>query len=366
MIQLRPSSAHIWQHCALMPLMASRVQEEPPGDPAREGTCAAWVAEMVLTGAVPKASDLIGRNHENGWLVEADMAHRIQKYVDLIRSYGGKLFVERKVTLNSYIKGTPDAWGLLDEDSILRVDDLKYGFGIVEPYKNPQISIYAGAILRFLTARGVKIRRVVIGVYQPRAWHPAGIHRTWTIEPEQLMAFVHELEAAGERAQALNPAATPGSHCEYCPAAATCPAVAAENYRVYDHLCAQQQRHMTAVELAEELSFLEMAENMLKGRTTAIEAEVKARMARAEHIPGWHMEQGAGQRRFKYPADVVRALTGVDPEVPKMVTPAELERMGASPLVVTRLTETPRTAPRIKRVAPGHFANLFKQKDMKK
>lgn len=361
-MDLRPSASHIWRHCAAMPTMASRVPTEVPGDPAREGTCAAWVAEMVLTGAVSTAADLVGKSHENGWLVEPDMAQRIQKYVDLVRSYGGEIHTERKVRLNEHIAGTPDAFAIMGSDGVLIVDDLKYGFGLVEPFENEQVSIYAGAILRMLTRKGVHIKRVVIGIYQPRAWSPAGIHRTWSCFPEELMAFVAKIEEAGRAAQNPDAPATPGAHCEYCPAAATCAANAAENYRVYDRLATQVQRHMTAEEMAEELTFLEIASDMLKGRKSAVEAEATARMKRAETIPGWHMEQRAGHRRFRVSAATVKALTGIDPEVPKMVTPAELERMGANETVVARLSETPRTAPRLKKVPPGYYANLFKRR----
>lgn len=359
-MDLRPSSAHIWTHCAAQPRMAAAVPAELPGDPAREGTCAAWVAEMVLTGAAPTCADLVGQSHPNGWLVEPDMTHRIQKYVDLLRSYGGKLFVERKVRLNNHIAGTPDAWGLVDDDHTLRADDLKYGFNVVEPFRNPQVGIYAGSILRHLTSRGVTVRRVVIGIYQPRAYHPAGIHRTWVCDPETLMAFVQEIEEAGSRAQAPDAPATPGEHCEYCPAAATCPAVAHANYRVFDAVAVAQQRHMTAQEMVEELEFLRIAGDMLKGRTSAVHAEAEARIHKGEHLPGWHMEQRAGQRRFKVPADVVRAMTGINPEVAKMITPAELERLGADPAAVAHMTETPRTKPALRKIAPGYFKNLFK------
>ncbi len=361
-MQLRPSAAHIWTKCPANPLMASKMPPEVPGDAAREGTCAAWVAEMVLTGVVACAAELIGTNHENGWLVEPDMAQKIQKYIDHLHKRGGKIFVERKVRLNPLIEGTPDAWALLDDDGVLHGDDLKYGFSIVEPYKNPQVSIYLGAIIRFLTARGVTIKRVVVGIYQPRSWHPAGIYRTWSCFPEELMAFVHEIEAAGEKTQVADPRATPGDHCGYCPAASTCAALAAANYRIFDMLCTATQRHMTAVEMAEELTFLEKANDMLQGRMNAVTTEAEARVKRGETIPGWHMEQRAGQRRFTAPASVIRALTGKNPEVPKMVTPAELERMGASEAVVAKLSETPRTTPRLKRIAPGYFTNMFSKK----
>lgn len=361
-MQLRPSSAHIWSQCAAMPTMAARLPPEVPSDPAREGTCAAWVAEMVLTGAATTAADMVGQSHENGWLVEPDMAQRIQKYVDLVRSYGGDIHTERKVTLNKNIAGTPDAFAVVDGTGTLYVDDLKYGYGLVEPYKNAQVSIYAGAIVRMLTARSHPLKRVVIGIYQPRAWHPAGIHRTWSCYPEELMAFVGEIEAAGELAQDPNAPARPGAHCRYCPAAATCVANAAANYETFERIAAQHQRHMSAQELAEELDFLSRAEDMLKGRKSAIEAEAAARIKKSETIPGWHMQQRAGQRRFTASAATIKALTGLDPERPKMVTPAELERMGASEKVVARLSETPRTAPQLKKVPQGYYANLFKRR----
>lgn len=361
-MDLRPSSAHIWLNCAAAPLLSSRVPSEPESDPAREGTCAAWVAEMVLTGAYPTCKDLAGLSHENGWLVEVDMAQKIQKYVDLVRSYGGNIHTERKVRLNKHIAGTPDAFAVLDKEGVLYVDDLKYGMKIVEPFENEQVSIYAGAILRHLTARSVNITRVVIGIYQPRAWHPSGIHRTWSCYPETLGKFVSKIEAAGVEAQNPDPVATPGSHCRYCPAAATCSANAGENYQVYETLAAQHQRHMTVAEMAEELEFLDRAMDMLKGRKSTVEAEAAARIKRAETIPGWSLQHGAGQRRFTKSAFEIMVTTGVDPRMTKMVTPAELERRGATEESMKGLTETPRTTPRLKRIPAGYFANMFKQR----
>jgi hypothetical protein len=36
--------------------------------------------------------------------------------------------------------------------------------------------------------------------------------------------------------------------------------------------------------------------------------------------------------------------------------------MGASEAVVAKLSETPRTTPRLKRIAPGYFTNMFSKK----
>ena len=213
-----------------------------------------------------------------------------------------------------------------------------------------------------LTARDVVIRRVVIGIYQPRSWHPAGIYRTWVTNPEELMAFVRWIEAQGELCQNPNAMATPGEHCEYCPAASTCAAVAHEGYRVHSKLVAETQRHMSATEAVNELAFLDMIEKMISGRKKAVEAEVEARIQKAEHFPGWHLEERRGNRRFKFDPLTVRITTGVDPRVMKVVNPAELERMGADPAKVALVSEMPRIAPKLKRVSKNYYANLFNVK----
>lgn len=336
---------------------------EVPGDPAREGTCAAWVAEMVLTGQAKTTAELVGKSHENGWVVTPDMAQHIAKYVDSLRACGGTMHVERKVRLNKHIAGTPDGYAVLDPQAILKVKDLKYGYEIVEPYRNTQVSIYAGAILRGLVARGVVINRVEISIYQPRAWHPLGVDRVWVIRPEELMAFVHEIEAAGERCQNPMALAQPGDHCHYCPAASTCAANAHEVYRIAAHVTAGQQRHMRPDEMAEELKFLTTASEMITGRLKAVRTEAEARVGRGERIPGWHMESGAGQRRWKLPAATVKALTGMDLSSDATITPAEAERRGMNVDLVKSLTETPRLTPKLKPIPAGFYTQLFARKE---
>ena len=357
MIELRPSSSPIWTKCALAPRLMALAPPEQPSDPAREGTCAAWVAELVLRGERADCHAMIGEAHENGWVVDVPMAYYVQGYVDTLRKYGGKIDVERKVRLNDHIAGTPDSFATLADDT-LRVDDLKYGFEIVEP-TTPQIYIYAGALVRQIYRNGGTVSRVVLGIYQPRAVHPSGIHRTITMFPEDLMMKVHEIEHAGEAAQRDDAMATPGRHCRRCSGAAQCFAVAHEIYKCYTRMFNGQQRTLTPKEMAQEMEFLETAEAMLKGRKDAIHAEAEARRNKGESIPGWHMERGVGQRRWKMGATTVKMVTGVDPTSGKMVTPAELERQGADPELVKHLTETPSTKAKWKPVPEGYYAALF-------
>lgn len=357
MIHLRPSSSPVWVHCPLSPRLMALAAPEQPSDPAREGTCAAWVAEMVLRGDRADCAAMLNEAHENGWVVDGAMVRYVQGYVDTVRGYGGKIDVERKVRLNDQIAGTPDSFAVLADDT-LRVDDLKYGFEIVEP-TTPQIHIYAGALVRHMSARGQRISRVILGVYQPRAFHPSGIHRTITMWPEDLMSKVHEIERAGAAAQRDDAMATPGRHCRRCSGAAHCSAVAHEVYKCHTVMLNGQQRDMTAQEMAREMDFLELAEALLKGRKDAVHAEATARREKGENVPGWHMERGRGQRRWKVDAAIVKMVTGIDPTAGKMVTPAELERQGADPTVIEHLTETPLTAAKWKPVPTGYYSALF-------
>lgn len=358
MIETRPSAAHIWTKCALAPRLFQMAPPEEPSDPAREGTCAAWVAEMVLSGQAPDSASLVDTAHENGWVVDATMARHVQGYVDMLRNRGGEIDAERKVKLNDRIQGTPDAFAVLGGDHLF-VDDLKYGYEIVEA-TTPQVVIYAGALLRHLTSRGRIIRRVTLGIYQPRAYHSLGIHRTRWLYPEDLMREVHVIEAAAERAHRDEAIAAPGSHCRRCSGAAYCHAVAHEVYECFHRMLNGQQRQMTPAEMAEELTFLDMAEAMFKGRRDAVEAEANARISRGENIPGWMRESGHGHRRWTASAATVEAMTGVDPrDTSKMLTPAELERRGADPEIVKVLTETPRTKAKLKPMTADYVAARF-------
>ena len=103
-IETRPSAAHRWTKCSAAPLFASRAGPQPTSDAAREGTCGAWVAELMLTNQPVE----VGMTHPNGWEVDADMIGHMQEYADICRADGGQMWVEEYVTLSHTIAGTPD------------------------------------------------------------------------------------------------------------------------------------------------------------------------------------------------------------------------------------------------------------------
>jgi hypothetical protein len=320
-----------------------------------EGTCAAWLAEQALTQGIENVRDLVGQCHpENGWEVGYEMANHVQGYVNVIRSRPGKLFVEGTVTLSDDISGTPDAY-VVGDDGTVYVDDLKYGYGIVEP-DSAQIAIYAGAVCRSLSEPP---SRIVVGVYQPRAYHFNGVHRTITFTHKALEDRIAWIEARAQEALSAQALAVPGRQCKYCEAAHVCPAIATELYDNFTFMSQQTSRNMTPKELSEELEFIDKISDMVKGRSNAITAEATSHMERGISVPGWQMSWGVGNRRWTAPAEIVEMVTGIDPKGGTTMTPAELERRGADPILVNMLTETPRTKAKLTRVNRSDIMSRF-------
>lgn len=358
-MELRPSASKFWTRCAGQPRMVASLPEKPPSEPAMEGTCAAWLAEQVLTGQAEQCADLLGAQHpENHWVVDSDMVRHIQRYVDLVRSYGGEIVAERFVRLTDTIAGTPDCYGIItdvDDQKTLVVIDLKYGYGIVEADFNTQCMIYAGAIMNQPDTPFVN--RVVIGIFQPRAAHCLGEFRTWSVEASRLIGLVEGIKEKSERCQAVDPIVTPGPHCKDCDAIPTCFANAAYAYDLHLGASVSQQRHLTPQELANELDFLDEALTQIESRKSAIEAEAEER-SRRETIPSYGVTETRGQRKFKYDAAVISALTGVNAHDTKVCTPAELIRRGANEDAIAPLVTRP-VKRKLQKLPEGYWAAKF-------
>lgn len=356
--RLPPSSSHRWTNCALFLQASAAYTESPEGDEAREGTAAAWVAQVVLTGEARDCYALIGKTHANGWLTTDEMAQYVQAYVDMINMRGGTTSCEKFVTLSTdpLIAGTLDLSATVGEKPTLYIDDLKYGRKIVEVRKNTQLVIYAAAVLRKYAPGTFNL--VQLGIYQPRAFHRDGIYRKWVVSVADLEKMAAAIVEAGRAAYAPNPTATPGDWCEYCPVATRCEALAQTNYARISLVHSQAHRDMTATEISRELDFLEEADATLKARKKAVTAEAEQR-ARKERLPGYRLEMGKGKRRFNVDRAVVRMMTGIDPVEESICTPAELIRRGASKDIAHALSIIPDTGMKLIKSSDDNIAAAF-------
>jgi hypothetical protein len=142
----------------------------------------------------------------------------------------GDLYVETQLDIGSAL-GFVDITGTADlifvENDRLTVGDLKYGRGVVEATRNKQLMTYLfGAIQRF----GPRPSYRVV-VLQPRAWHPDGPIRSYTVTEAEMDVFAFELERAIEENYG-NGQCHPGDHCRnYCEAFGSCRAAALASRR---------------------------------------------------------------------------------------------------------------------------------------
>ena len=360
MIKLRPSGSHIWTNCVAAPLFQSNVPDQPETDETREGTCAAWVAECVLMGVYPDCKSMVGVSHSNGWLVTDEMIDFVEDYIDTLLLRGLKVYAEVKVSLNEFISGTLDA-GTIDNPEILFVDDLKFGFGVVEPFENPQLIIYAAGLVR---NNNYNHPWVSLGIYQPRAIHPDGVHRTWGISREELLSRADEIIRIGHMCQQPNPVATPGEHCKHCEASGSCVALGNSIYNLVDLIRSEHQVMLTPETIVTELNMLDMAEKLIAARKNGVTTEAAHFINSGQHLRGWGMVSTSAKRKFKYDSEIIEAITGVCATKPAPRTPAEIERNAPNKAQMKRimklLTVTPTTTPRLGRVKPSDLERQFR------
>lgn len=358
----RPSSSQYWSRCPAQPSFSERLPLQQETDAAREGTCAAWVAEMVLNEHVTDCHSLLGETHENGWLVDEEMVSLVQEYVDNVKSLGDTITAEERIIASTepLIQGTLDASVLNKEERILHVPDLKYGRRTVEVERNTQVIIYGYGKLQTLPPDTVDF--IHLSIYQPRSFHVDGIFRKWVLTPSELNKEFAKLWSAANECEKPNPLAKAGEHCIECPVAASCIALSKTAYNLHHYVQSRDTRDMTTKELSQELNFMHEAKKTMTAKFKALEAEGEAR-CKNEHVQGWGLAPTFSNRVFNNSGTNIHLLTGVDPWEKKLCTPAELERRGAKKKDVKNLTKRSQTGLKLVRFKSDDMNKMFTKKD---
>lgn len=348
---LRASGGFRWTKCPASPRL-TRACPDNTSDAAREGTCAAWIADRIISGGATSVADFEGETHPNGWPVDDEMMRHVDRYLSDTSDIRARISEGTVALWNGLCVGHFDLAGWLD-DSTLAIVDLKYGHGVVS-VDTPQLELYAIGLLPV-----VEWERVRLSIYQPRSAHPDGIFRHRWMTRDQVEARSAELLARALETLQPDSLAIPGDHCAYCPAAATCQALAATNYRAFDTMTSRDVHSLDADALATELDFLDRAESLLSARATAIRAEAQTRMNAGERIPGWVQRSGKSTRKWAFNVSTIGLLTGKDMFKRVEKSPAELEKEGAT---TTGLTQTFPTKARLAREDVSFVERLFNHK----
>lgn len=238
--------------------------------------------------------------------VDDDMANYVQVYLDSIADKmmdTSVLLVEQRVDtglrsmLYGPIAGTADAIVLEFTAQEIITNDLKYGRGVrVDAPDNPQLRLYSLGAIRAVRELGFdvigwKVRSVI---HQPRLDH----YSDEVITVAELEAWAERVKTIVAMIDAGDSTLTPhDSACKFCPAKATCPALAK---LTLDSVMSEFKdvADLTDWGLGKALDKLELIEQWCDAIRKAARVELDA----GRPIAGWKLVEGrAGNRVWSNP-----------------------------------------------------------------
>lgn len=350
-------------------LSQSLNRPETESEAAGWGTACHEIAEKCLCDGVD-ADIFIGdviKAKGRGFEVDDEMAETAMMYVDYCRKriadyeaehgFVKTWWIEEHFSLEA-IQPPFDAGGTADFViyfpmwRLLEVVDLKGGRGVVvEAKNNGQARSYSlGAILKHTS---LKVDKVMSTIVQPRAGHPDGRIRSEVLPVADLLTWTAELKKGMLRSKAamvaLAAAKEPGqrhdwnkeylkagNHCQFCPAAGTCPTLEQKSLDFvglwFDDMSAPRLANAPSEHSNERLAQILDAADMIKEFLKAIASEATYRVEQGQEVPNYVLVQKMGRRSWIEREDLTAAIykatgmRGDEIHNMKLKSPAQIEK----------------------------------------
>lgn len=221
--KLGASGAERWMNCPGSVTLLQMLKLDPSDEPdyRADGVLAHAIAAKCLetkTDAWEHMDDKFGE----------DLSIAVQTYIDYVRPLmfqATSVRIEQRMyrpDLHPDFFGTADLALYFAQERTLDVTDYKNGEGIVvEVEWNPQVMYYAFGLLdQYPEAETIRLR-----IIQPRAFHPDGPVREWTISREHLEVWAREGLLPAMTNAEMDRTLDVGEWCRFCPAKLICPAL---------------------------------------------------------------------------------------------------------------------------------------------
>jgi hypothetical protein len=299
---LSASGAKIWFNCP----PAARLQEQYPdsgSEYAREGSLAHEIAELKLRKQFtdpmgPKVFKAKLKELQRHELYSPEMESHTDAYLDhikgIVHGYPAAPYVAIEQRLD-YSVYAPEGFGTGDliviGGNVLNVVDFKYGKGVpVTAEDNLQMVLYGlGAWLRYSIL--YDIRRVRMGVFQPRLDSIS----TWDIPIERLLELGETIKPIAQLAWQGYGDYKAGEHCGFCRAKYQCRARSTQLSTVADDFGGPV--------LPPLMSDLDVGKALAKAQDLAkwakdLEDYALKSLLEGKEIPGWKAVEGRKTRAF--------------------------------------------------------------------
>lgn len=321
MARLMPYDAGRWVYCAASVVMQEMHPRTERSETSIEGIAVHHVGEQVLLnfrdGSITLCHDFVGETAPNGVVLDDAMCDAADQYVMDVLSVcqeGGllqQIKVEQLVQIPrvhaTENEGVPDCWVFNAQTRVLDIWELKYGFGIVEAFENWQMIDDAIGIIDLLGHDDMHIT-VNIRVVQPRAYHPDGTIRVWTVKATDLRAYGNMLHHQGALALSENPPAQSGKHCKNCSAYFTCQTADHAAMNAIDVGTAMQVEVIPAGQLKLHREVLKRATDAIKYRLNAVESQIIAMIGNDQPVDGLALDNPPGSLHWTRPDAEIKAL----------------------------------------------------------
>lgn len=333
-MQIRCSKLARYMVCAGY---AHLVVEEPEaGEPAREGTAAGEYLQHLLENRTN------GHAASNGFIYTDDIKfYAMGVYENIAGRARSEVLCEKRIDWQTrsgiWIRGQYDA-SFVDEKGRLCIEDLKYGWALVEVKNNWQLLGYAiGEVIR----RGQAFNEIVLRIHQPRPHHEDGPSREWVITYAELLEYKEIIEKRMmELANGRKDFQT-SEACKYCPGTAeACPAFSRAFYNAIEVSYTSPQDSLTEKEIAFQITQAKRAEEIIKIKLDSLMELGTSRIKAGKIIPGYVQAYRYSDREWKagIGPEAIKVMTGKDVIEKKMMSPAKAEKLGVKKGLIDQLT----------------------------
>lgn len=367
-IEIRCSSLHRPMNCMGYLSMQDLTKMEA-GQPAKDGTAVGELLSDMIRQRTLKPS--VGHSASNGVYLDEDMwFYASRTYEELVKtSQGNNIETEERIdwvtTSGIKIRGQFDISYTVGDT--LFVEDLKYGWGIVDVKENWQLIGYAiGQVYRLQSLTGYVPAKICFRIHQPRPYHEEGTIRTWEITFQQLGEYKTQIENTMLAIAAGDKTLSTSKSCKYCEAVNVCPAFSRSYYKSVETVLNDwQQGELNNSDLKKQLELTERIEELVKIKKDSLVQLATMRMQQHQIIEGYKIAEKFGHRSWKsgITSAMVKLMSGKDISTTSMLSPAQAEKLGVSEDIIKKLTSRPsRGFDLVKGDTAAEAAKIFKTK----